>query len=145
MDRLIESDWHCKTAFNTTRDPQSTYLTRYAFKTAFQVCFRGSSSDQYNYAQLQTAKQNKGDWVQEFAEQVHGLAQKIRPRVTNPIAQNLRYENVDPIMLLAYNPGLTGTPGTQELFWLHSTLEAAIRIAIVVEQVELQERNGDAF
>jgi hypothetical protein len=49
------------------------------------------------------------------------------------------------MLLASYVSGLIGTRGTQVRYALPRTLEKAIKIAVTVEQAELQERKGDAF
>jgi hypothetical protein len=49
------------------------------------------------------------------------------------------------MLVASYTSGLAGTPGIQVRFRLPSTMEEAVRIALVVEQSELQDRKGNAF
>ena len=126
--------------YSTNTDLRSTDVTWETFKKAFKDRFKDQRGDQFNYLQLQTAKQQKGG-VQSFADHVRALVQKIQSKRTDPTSLMYK-ENLDRMHLAAYMSGLIGSPGTQVHFRLIDTLEEAVRIAVVVEQAE---RKGDAF
>jgi hypothetical protein len=59
--------------------------------------------------------------------------------------QRAHNEEADRRLLAAYTTGLAGTAGREVRLRAPSTTEDALRIAITVEQVEIQERKNNSF
>jgi hypothetical protein len=131
--------------FNASPALHSPDVTWEALKAAFLDRFRDPRTDQFHFSQLQSAKQRRGEAHQDFADRCRRLAQNITPQVADPTAQRLYNEQADRFLLASYVSGLIGTPGTQVRYALPRTLKEAIKIAVTVEQAELQVRKGDAF
>jgi hypothetical protein len=62
--------------YNGTLHLHDQNITGAALKTAFHKRFKDMRTDQYNFTQLQMAKQKKDKSPQEFADRYSGLAQQ---------------------------------------------------------------------
>jgi hypothetical protein len=91
------------------------------------------------------ARQKKGETPQEFADRCRSLAQRMVPQVENPALQKLYYEQAERMLLARFMSGLTGTTGRQVGFAMPKSVDEALKIAITVEQAEMQERRDEAF
>ena len=114
-------------------------------KMAFKKRFRGVRTEQFHFSQLQMARQKKDESPQEFADRCRSLAHKTVPQVDDPALQKLHYEHAERMLLASFTSGLTGTPGRQVRFSLPKNMEEALRIAVTVQQAELQERRNETF
>jgi hypothetical protein len=94
---------------------------------------------------LQTARQRKGETIQEIAYRCRSLAQKTVLKVNDPIHQKFQYVQAERMLLASYIAGLFGTPGTQVRYARPSSLEEALQIAISVDLAERQERRNNSF
>jgi hypothetical protein len=102
-------------------------------------------TDQYHFTQLQTARQGKDETPQEFADRCRNLAQRTVPQVEDPVIQRIYYEQAERMLLASFTTGLRGNPVFQVRYSTPKTVQEALQIAITVEQVELQERQNEAF
>ena len=112
---------------------------------AFQKRFRDVRTDQYHFTQLQMARQKSSETPQEFAVRCRSLAQRTVPQVENQELQKLYYEQAERMLLSSFTSGLLGNAGKQVRYALPRTLEEALKIAITVDQADLQERRSEAF
>ena len=94
---------------------------------------------------LQTARQRKGETIQEFADRCRSLAQKTVLKVNDPVHQKFYYQQAERLLLSSFIAGLFGTPGRQVRYARPSSLEEALQIAISVDQAERQERRNETF
>jgi len=62
---------------------------------------------------LQTARQEKGEDPQAFADRCRELAGKNICKVEDPVAQSIHNENAADMLLVSFVTGLTGIPGPQ--------------------------------
>lgn len=72
------------------------------------------------------------------------LAQRTVSQAENPALQKLYYEKVERTLLASFTSGLTGTPCRQVRFAMPKSVDA-FKIAITVDQADLQERRDEAF
>ena len=115
------------------------------FKSVFQHRFRDVHTDQYHFTQLHTARQDRDESSQEFADRCRGLSQKIVCKVDYTLAQRIHYENAERILLASLTAGLRGEVGKQVRFRTPSSMEEALRIAPSVDQAVKQERFNEVF
>jgi hypothetical protein len=73
--------------YNGALELHGNDVTWTAFKNAFYQRFRDVRTDQFHFAQLQSAKQRKGESPQEFADRCRNLAYKTVPKVEDPVQQ----------------------------------------------------------
>jgi hypothetical protein len=83
--------------------------------------------------------------VADFADRCKKLARKITPHVEEESARKLCNEQVERMLLSSFTSGLQGNPGKHTRFSMPSTMEAAIKIAVPVEQAEDCDRRNDSF
>ena len=95
--------------------------------------------------QLQKARQRKDKTPQEFADRCRSLALKTGPVVDDPALQKVYYEQAGSMLLASYCAGMIGTPGRQVRYALPKSMQEALRIAITVQQAELQEHRNERF
>jgi len=131
--------------YNGTLELHDRKITWTAFKDAFLNCFSDVGMDHYHLTQLQMARQKKDESSQEFADQCRSLAQKTVPQVEDPRMQKLYYEQAERMLLASFTSGLVGTRGRQVRYAIPKSMDEALKIAITVNQVELQERHNEAF
>ena len=81
------------------------------FKNVFKERFKDSHTDQYHFMQLQTAKHQKGESPQTFADRCRMLAQKVMRRDGDAATQRIHRENADRMCLASFVASLTGNPG----------------------------------
>jgi len=62
--------------------------------------------------------------------------------VENPALQKLYYEKAKRMLLASFTAGLMGTPRRQVRFLMPKSLDEALKIAITVDQADLQERRS---
>ena len=91
------------------------------------------------------ARQKKDESPQEFADRCRSLAHKTMPHVDDPALQKLHYEHAERMLLASFTSGLVGTPGRHVRFSLPKNLQDALRIAVTVQQAELQERRNETY
>ena len=124
------------------RDPTITWEN---FKEHFLKRFRDVRTNQYHFTQLQQAKQRKEESSSEFLDRCKILARKTVPCVPDANMQRAYNEQADRMLLAAFCAGLSGTPGREVRMRAPLTTDEAIRIAVGVEQAEVQERRNNAF
>ena len=74
-----------------------------------------------------------------------GVYRTRLPQVDDPALQKLHYEHAERMLLANFTSGPIGTPGRQVRFSLPKNMEEALRIAVTVQQAELQERRNELF
>jgi hypothetical protein len=120
-------------------------VTWQQFKGVFSQRFRDIHTDQYNFMQLQTARQRKNESPQEFADRCRALSQKVMCKVSDPVAQRIHRENAERMLLASFVAGLSGTPGKQVRYASPSDMQHALAIALSVQEAEKQERFNETF
>ena len=124
------------------KDPNVTWEN---FKAHFQTRFRDVRTAQYHFTQLQQARQRKNESSGEFLDRCKILARRTVPIVTHATMQRAYNDQADRMLLAAYSAGLMGTTGREVRMRAPVTTEEAVRIAITIEQAELQERRNNTF
>jgi hypothetical protein len=82
--------------------------------------------------QLQTAKQKKGESVQEFLDRCRSLAMKTAPKVEDPLLQKFHYDQAERMLLSTFIASLGGNSGQQLRFQMPATVDKVLQIAITV-------------
>jgi len=82
-------------------------------KSLFNQWFKDTHTDQYHFMQLQTARQEKNESPQQFADRCRALSQKIICKTSDPVAQRIHRENAERMLLASFIAGLMGAPGKQ--------------------------------
>ena len=78
------------------------------------------------------------------SEKILGIAQTV-PQVDDPALQKLHYEHAERMLLASFTSGFIGTPWRDVRFSSPKNMQEALRIAVTVQQVELQERRNETF
>ena len=87
----------------------------------------------------------KGESTQEFTDRCSGLAQKILCKTDYPLAQRIRRENAERVLLGSFVSGLVGTRGTQVRYANFQYLSEELRKATSVQAAEKQELFNESF
>ena len=66
-------------------------------------------------------------------------------KTDDPVAQRIHRENAERMLLASFVSGLSGTPGTQVRYASVKSLQEVLRIAILVQEAERQERFNKRF
>ena len=131
--------------YRATPELRDPHITWEEFKAHFLNRFRDVRTAQYHFTQLQQARQRKNESASEFLDRCKILARRTVPSVTDAIIQRAYNDQADRMLLAAYSAGLTGTAGREVRMRAPVTTEEAVRIAITIEQAELQERKNNTF
>ena len=115
------------------------------FKDAFYQRFRDAHPDQFNFMQLQTARQRKGESSREFADRCRAVANKVMCKVDDPAAQRIHRRNADRMMLASFVAGLSGVLGTQVRYQAPRDTGHAVSLALAVHEAEKQEKFNETF
>jgi len=113
--------------------------------TVFQNRLQDVRTDKFHLAQLQMTRQKKDESPQGFAGRCRSLAHKTVSQIDDPALQKLHYEHAERMLLAIFTSGLIGTPGRQVRFSSPKNMQEALRIAVNVQQAELQERRNETF
>ena len=92
---------------------QGDQVTWDKFKSVFRHRFRDVHTDQYHFTQLHTARQDRDESSQEFANRCRGLSQKLVRKVDDLLAQRIHYENAQRMLLVSFTAELRGEVGKQ--------------------------------
>jgi hypothetical protein len=130
--------------YNGSLELRESNVTWATFKATFQRRFWDVRTDQYHFTQLQMARQRK-EMPQEFADTCRSLAHRTVSQVENPALQKLYHVQAERMLLASFTSGLIETPGRQVRFAMPKSVDWALKIAITVDQAELQERRNAAF
>jgi len=134
-----------KTFYQGCAELRAVEVTWSRFKSVFRQRFRDVHTDQFHYMKLHTARQNRGECPQDFADRCRALAQKIVCKVDDPVAQRVHHENAERMLLASFLTGLGGTPGKQTRYANPQTVDEALKIALSVQEAEKQERFSESF
>jgi len=91
------------------------------------------------------ARQKKDESPQDFADRCRSLAQKTVPQVEDPAMQRIYYEQEERMLLASFTLGLLNTMGRQVRYVMPKTVDEVLKIAITMNQAEIQERRNEAF
>jgi hypothetical protein len=134
-----------RTFYNKTLELHDENIMWTAFKAAYRDRFRDVKTDQYHFTQLQMARQRKDESAQEFADRSHSMTQKTVPQIEDPATLKLYYEQVERTLLASFTSGLMGAAGRQARNAMPWPMDEALKIAITVNQAEMQEWRKEAF
>jgi hypothetical protein len=70
---------------------------------------------------------------------------KTVPQVEDPVIQKLLYEQAESMLLATFTSGLLSAAGRQVRYAMPRTMDEALKIAITVNQTEMQEWRNEAF
>ena len=87
--RLFDSVWDFH---DGTRERHDRNISWANFQAIFQRYFRDVKTDHYHFTQLQTARQRKGEILQEFEDRCRNLAQLTVLQAEDPVLQRVYYE-----------------------------------------------------
>jgi len=110
------------------------------FRTAFVNRFTDKHTDQYHYARVQNASQEKGESPEVFLDRLRKLCQRTVRNSENPVEQAVINQEADRRLLAAFINGLIGAPGKQVRLQMPETVDKALNMAIVATTAEREER-----
>ena len=134
-----------KAFYSCNPELHSTSVSWEDLKTKFLHRFRDVRNYQYNFMQLQTAKQLKHETPREFLDRCRPLAMNTVPKVEDPLFQKFHYDQAPRMLLSTFIAELVGNPGQQCRFQMPATVDRAVQIATTVSEAEAQEKRNLAF
>jgi hypothetical protein len=134
-----------KTFYSGCKNLHNPNITWAQFRKVFQERFRVTCTDQYHILQLQTAKQVRGESLQDFADRCRTLCQKTILFSSDPSVRNIYAMDAERRLLTAFISGLSGQPGQQVCFALPKILSKAIQIATTVYKAQSQGKPEGVF
>jgi hypothetical protein len=115
-------------------------VTYEEFRTVFVNRFKDKHTDQYNYARLQNAVQEKNESPEMFLDRLRKWCQRTIQVSENPVEQVVINREADRRLLAAFINGLTGVPGRQVRLLMPETVEKALNMAITATIADKEDR-----
>jgi hypothetical protein len=91
-------------------------LTWDAFNAALKNRFRDVRNEHFYFAQLRQAKQKKDESVQDYADRLRGLAQKIIPEGADSERKKFYQEQAEKMLLATFFFGLSASKICHTIF-----------------------------
>jgi hypothetical protein len=91
------------------------------------------------------ARQGRNKSPQEFANRCRTLVQRITCQSNDPVVQGVHRENAERMLLASYVSGLGGVQEKQVRYASPISMDQVIRIAVLVEENEKQEKFNNSF
>jgi hypothetical protein len=131
--------------YNGALELHGNDVTWTTFKNAFYQRFMDVRTDQFNFTQLESAKQRKDESPQEFADRYRNLPYKTVPKVEDPVQQKWHYVQAERMLLASFTLGLLGEASLFTRFNLLANMSETLKIATTVNQVQIQESRNESF
>jgi hypothetical protein len=126
--------------YSAQRQLKADYVTYEDFRNAFVNRFKDRHTDQYNYARLQNAVQDKNESPEAFLDRLRKWCQRTIQSSNNPAEQAVINRDADRRLLAAFINGLTGTPGRQVKLQMPDTTHKALNMAIIATNADKEDR-----
>jgi hypothetical protein len=115
-------------------------VTFEVFRLAFVNRFKDKHTDQFNYARMQNAAQEKNESPEMFLDRLRKLCQRTVQVSENPVEQGIISREADRRLLAAFINGLTGVPGRQVRLLMPETIDKALNMAITATTADKEDR-----
>jgi hypothetical protein len=132
-------------SFYNTCSELHTNVTSDTFERAFRHIFREARTDHFHFLSLQTARQEKEEGPQEFADRCWTLAHKFMRRDSDPAVQRVHEENAERMLLASFVGGLTGEIGKLTRVQNPQNLDQSLKAALAVREDIRQGRRPETF
>jgi hypothetical protein len=109
-------------------------------RTTFLNRFKEKHTDQYNYARVQTASQEKHESPEVFLDRLRRLCQRTVYVSANAVEQAVINQEADRRLLAAFINGLHGAPGRHLRMQMPDHIDKALNMAIVATNAEKEEK-----
>jgi len=110
------------------------------FRTAFVNQFQDKHTDQYHYARVQNASQEKNESPEVFLDRLRKLCQRTVRSSENPVEQAVINQEADCRLLAAFINGLVGVVGKQVRMQIPGNIDKALNMAIIVTTARREEK-----
>ena len=110
------------------------------FRTAFVNRFQDKHTDQYNYARVQNASQEKNESPEVFLDRLRKLCQRTLRSSVNPVEQAIINQEANRRLLAAFINGLIGAVGKQVRMQMPDNIDKALNMAIIATNAEREEK-----
>ena len=131
--------------YNSNLELHAEGVTQEAFKVTFRDRFKDVRTDQYHFTRLQTARQQKNESTQDFADRCRNLAQKTMSKTNDPVAQRIHRENAERMCLASFTGGLVENIGRHVRIKKPQSMQEALTIALAVTEAERLEKTSEIF
>jgi hypothetical protein len=108
-------------------------------RTAFVNRFKDKHTDQYNYARVQAASQEKNESPEIFLDRLRKLSQQTVRVSANAVEQAVMNQEADRRLLAAFIHGLQWAPGRHLRMQMPENIDKALNMAIVATNAEREE------
>lgn len=102
--------------------------------------FKDKRTDQYNYARLQNATQEKTESPEVFLDRLRKWCQRTIQSSNNPVEQAIINREAERRLVAAFINGLTGVAGRQVKLQMPDTIDKALNMAIIATNAEREDR-----
>ena len=110
------------------------------FCAAFITRFQDKHTDQYNYARVQNASQERNESPEVFLDRLRKLCQRTIRSSANPVEQAVINQEADRRLLAAFINGLIGVAGRQVRMQMPGNIDKALNMAIIATNAEREEK-----
>ena len=110
------------------------------FRNAFVDRFKHKHTDQYHYARVQNASQEKNESPELFLDRLRKLCQRTIRNSNNPVEQAVINQEAERRLLAAFINGLIGAPERQVGLQLPDNIDKALNMAIIATKAEKEEK-----
>ena len=117
-------------------------VTYEEFRTAFVNRFKDKHTDQYHYARMQNASQEKNESPDVFLDRLRKMSQRTFRSSANPVEQAVINQEAERRLLAAFINGLIGAPGNQVRLQMPDTIDKALNMAIIATNAEREEKTS---
>jgi hypothetical protein len=130
-----------KSLFDATPTLHDKDVTWKDFKVTLVNRFKDTRSDQFHFVELQSAKQQLGESINEFDVRVNNVGRNIIPQLDDPNAQKHVNILANKMLIAVFTTGLRGSPGEHARIALPTKMEDAINLT--VEQAKTSTKQTD--
>jgi hypothetical protein len=117
-------------------------VTYEEFRATFVTRFKEKHTDQYHYARVQNASQEKNESPEVFLDRLRKLCLRTVRSSDNPVEQGVINQEAERRLLAAFINGLIGAPGRQVRLEMPETVDKALNMAIIVTNAEKEEKSS---
>jgi len=110
------------------------------FRTAFVNRFQDKHTDQYHYARVKNASQEKNESPEVFLDRLRKLCQRTVRSSENPVEQAVINQEADRRLSAAFINGLVGVVRKQVRLQMPGKIDKSLNMAIIATTAERGKR-----
>jgi hypothetical protein len=129
-----------RTFYSSPPQLRADDITYEEFQAAFVKRFKDKHTDQFHYARMQNASQEKSESPEVFLDHLRKLCQRTIHSSEDAVEQAAINQEPERRLLAAFINRLIGAPGKQVRLQMPETINKALHMAIVATSAEQEEK-----